>query len=342
MNLCGEYDRRCREVLERMLGNGEQSASSSVGVERRDALGSDRGIRRAERWKGYEGYRDSSLLSRKVGDNKAASGEQVQKMSPLEAAEVLVDCKELAGAELNMAERQHECGCVLMKASEKEVAIGCFERAIKLYRTQEYKNDRSLMLALSCIAECLVDVGRASEAWAYLEEAIELDPSSAVARKDLGAFLYVQGDYQGAIRYFDESIEVGGEKDAEYYYRVGRSYFMLGDREKAKSVYLASDLESGEWTPTFGQLGLILLEEGDRPEALKYLAKAKKILDDPRCSTVSRGNGVTDADIALVALMAQRWEMTLEYCQKALKKHRRNRELLNAKQYAQRMIREGK
>jgi tetratricopeptide (TPR) repeat protein len=118
----------------------------------------------------------------------------------------------------------------------------------------EVRSDRALTL---------YNMGRANEAIAAYEEAVEGDPYDSQLLNDLGLAYQGIGDYQKAIESFLTAIEIDNNLDAQENYAV--VIMKLGETARALTLFEK-----------------ILLVDGRRDRALKYYLECRRKFDQER------------------------------------------------------------
>lgn len=77
-----------------------------------------------------------------------------------------------------------------------------YDAAVKM------RNDTTLH---SNLAFCLQNLGRFEEAEASYNRAIQADPKNSIALNNLAGLLFRQGDYEGALDYAEEALEINAK-----------------------------------------------------------------------------------------------------------------------------------
>jgi tetratricopeptide (TPR) repeat protein len=99
-------------------------------------------------------------------------------------------------------------------------------------------SDANNWSVLSQIYRSLIGVADGSEQWAVTSyvTAIETAPTNAQLRVELGGVLYAQQQYEEAVRFFQQAINLKPDY-ANAYYNLANAYRQLGELEQAKVAY---------------------------------------------------------------------------------------------------------
>lgn len=112
-----------------------------------------------------------------------------------------------------------------------------------------------------------------------LRKAVELDPTSADARFDLGTVLLREKDYRAAAEVFQELTR----REPEYgpaYLRLGECWKQLGEPDKALEALRAAVRIMPQQAETHRELGALLADQGKAKEALPSLRRAATLSPD--------------------------------------------------------------
>jgi len=108
-----------------------------------------------------------------------------------------------------------------------ELAIAAYERI----RTLDPRNPRALLRLCQTYSE----IGQDSQAEAYCEDALAIDPNYAEVYTALGMANYRRRNYEGAIDNFEQCIANGSEEVACWYLR-GLAHYYLNDCDEAWDI----------------------------------------------------------------------------------------------------------
>ncbi|MDN3688943.1 ATP-binding protein [Cyclobacterium jeungdonense] len=121
----------------------------------------------------------------------------------------------------------------------------------------------------------------ASERAKYTEGVVD-------AYRNIGAYHNLRGEYDQAMGYFEEGLQLSGEVQywqgmANIYNSMGLNYYDRGLLEESVTVYLQAleikeqHLSESEQSKTLSNLGLVFLDLGDFEKALRYHNRALEI-----------------------------------------------------------------
>jgi tetratricopeptide (TPR) repeat protein len=123
------------------------------------------------------------------------------------------------------------------------IMANCYRLLDKKYyidATTLYKNilarSPNEMMALEGLALILSDEHNNDEALKYFQKVQELDPTNHVVVAGMGWVYALKEDYNKAIEYIKKSLEIAGQDVAEYYYRLGRVYWMTQGKNNNKTM----------------------------------------------------------------------------------------------------------
>ena len=110
-----------------------------------------------------------------------------------------------------------------------------FDEAEKEFRS-ELANDPEHPLALTYLGDTVMQLNRPEEAAPYLEHAVRLQPSIALAHRDLGTIYEGQGLKDDALKELKiaEGLSPG---DPLIHWRLGRFYQSAGQKAEAKAEF---------------------------------------------------------------------------------------------------------
>ena len=142
----------------------------------------------------------------------------------------------------------------------------------------------------------LGEAGRVDEAVAYTEQAIELDPYSAVAHNALGQIYYLARDYERSIRAYEKALELDPNDPSAYHYLALPHEQKGGFDESIKLHRKAVELSAG--APLF-QSGLAYAYAiaGRQEEARRILTELEAPI---HLAMVHLGLGELDSAIDLL------------------------------------------
>ena len=106
--------------------------------------------------------------------------------------------------------------------------------------------------------------------------ALELAPTSLIINKNVGTILHYQGDYDGAIEVYQETLELDPHFSRAHFY-LGASYVQVGKyREAIVEFQRATELTGGN-TVSLAMLAHALAVSGRRDEALHVLEELRDL-----------------------------------------------------------------
>jgi Tfp pilus assembly protein PilF len=125
----------------------------------------------------------------------------------------------------------------------------------------------------------LQDVGRLREAKVHLEKTVAGEPDLYPALVRLAALLADQGDFAGAIPYFERAMAINDE-DAEVHNNYGIVLDEHGNAEKAKVHLERAIALNPEYALAHNNLGIVLVKLGKLAEAKAHFETALRIQPD--------------------------------------------------------------
>ncbi len=183
----------------------------------------------------------AALVDTRLADIDFIEGHPPQAVARLEPA---LAALEAAGTNSDIAVAAHQLGRFLYFSNEHERALPYLDRALSL--AEEIDEPETLAEALNTKATLLHSQGRPREAKILLNGALalgrEYELHSAVMRahQNLGAFLWVAGDWRGAVANGDRALELArrvGDRQWEANFVAGPTGMlaMLGRWDEALS-----------------------------------------------------------------------------------------------------------
>src|SRR4029077_13850890 len=122
------------------------------------------------------------------------------------------------------------------------------------------------------------------ESASTLREALRLQPDFAGAHTTLAAVLRQLGDAEGAATEAKAGVELAKRKTdlqaAIFATNSGKRLRTAGDLEGAVSQFRSAINASQDFAPAHYELGMALLQQGKKEEAVKEFEKAKSL--DPK------------------------------------------------------------
>ena len=160
-------------------------------------------------------------------------------------------------------------GSLYLLEEENDKAVKDYENAVK-------NDDKNYDLLIQAYCD-LSDAGLTEEAKPYLTQAVEIKGDEARDYAMRGKAYVLMGDYEKAKEQLDKAIELGSEQATLYRAQV---YSAEGDADKAKSLYENYVKNNKDNAAALGNLGSILLEQGDYDDALTYIQMALSLEGD--------------------------------------------------------------
>lgn len=131
---------------------------------------------------------------------------------------------------------------------------------------------------LEDILDALED-GDYEEAEDLADEAIEAFPQEAFGYYYVGEAMFLQGDIDDAIEYYQQAIEKAAD-NPDYKARLALMYAKLNEEEKAKQIYRSILETHDNHVDTLVAMGVYASNENAPKEALNYLDKALEVASD--------------------------------------------------------------
>ena len=110
-----------------------------------------------------------------------------------------------------------------------------FDEAEKAFRS-ELANNPEHPLALAYLGDTEIRLHRSDEAVPYLEHAVRIQPSIAIAHLDLGIIYEGQGRKDDAVRELKTAERLSPD-DPSIHWRLGRFYQSMGQKAEAKAEF---------------------------------------------------------------------------------------------------------
>lgn len=130
--------------------------------------------------------------------------------------------------------------------------------------------------AHSNLGYAVLQSGTPTDAFPYMQKAIELDPQNARALNNMGLALGKAGRGQNAVPYLEEAVRLE-PGNTDYNYNLGFAYSQIGKNEEALP-YLKKTIEVKQDDPqALGLLGHALVQTNRANEAVSYLRSAVKM-----------------------------------------------------------------
>jgi len=131
---------------------------------------------------------------------------------------------------------------------------------------------------LEDILDALED-GDYEEAEDLADEAIEAFPQEAFGYYYVGEAMFLQGDIDDAIGYYQQAIEKASD-NPDYKARLALMHAKLNEEEQAKQIYKSILDVHGDHVDTLVAMGVYASNENAPKEALDYLDRALSIASD--------------------------------------------------------------
>lgn len=131
---------------------------------------------------------------------------------------------------------------------------------------------------LEDILDALED-GDYEEAEDLADEAIEAFPQEAFGYYYVGEAMFLQGDIDDAVEYYQQAIEKASD-NPDYKARLALMYAKLNEEEKAKQIYKSILDLHGDHVDTLVAMGVYASNDNALEEALSYLDRALEAASD--------------------------------------------------------------
>jgi tetratricopeptide (TPR) repeat protein len=110
-----------------------------------------------------------------------------------------------------------------------------FDEAEKAFRS-ELQNNPEHPLALAYLGDTEIQLKHSDEAVPYLEHAVRIQPSVAIAHLDLGIIYESKGRKEDAVRELKTAERLSPD-DPSIHWRLGRFYQSTGQKMEAKAEF---------------------------------------------------------------------------------------------------------
>lgn len=131
---------------------------------------------------------------------------------------------------------------------------------------------------LEDVLDALED-GDYEEAEDLADEAIEAFPEEAFGYYYVGEAMFLQGDIEDAIEYYQQAIEKASD-NPDYKGRLALMHAKLNEEEKAKQIYKSILDIHGDHVDTLVAMGVYASNENALEDALDYLDRALEVAPD--------------------------------------------------------------
>lgn len=131
---------------------------------------------------------------------------------------------------------------------------------------------------LEDILDALED-GDYEEAEDLADEAIEAFPNEAFGYYYVGEAMFLQGDIEDAIEYYQQAIE-NATNNPDYKSRLALMYAKLGEEEKAKQIYKTILESNDNHVDSLVAMGVYASNDSNPEKALNYLDRALEVAPD--------------------------------------------------------------
>jgi type IV pilus assembly protein PilF len=217
-----------------------------------------------------------------LGGCRASSQYFEQKISShKEIAQTFIQEKRYTEAlkELELAEKSSQCDICeirrILQLLENATTPGTIEDLKKALQNEREKCDPEVynLLGLAYIGK--KDYKKARQAF---KDAISIKPDYSEAYNNLGSLMILQQNYHKAIEYLEKAIQNPYYTNA-YMAKtnLGWAYFLLDQKEKAKSILIEAFRENPRYPKAIIYLGYVYLSENNLTSAKFYFKKALEI-----------------------------------------------------------------
>ncbi len=155
-----------------------------------------------------------------------------------------------------------------IKAENKQ-----FTEAISLYKNC-YELNPNYYPCIINMGNAYSEIGDFENAILYLQKAQNIDPKNSLAAFNLGNIFFKFGKLKKAMEFYKNAIEIEPENQ-DIKVRLGICYKEIGDRDNAYLIFREIILKNSEHSEANYHIGLMLYEDDNDIEAIKYLEKSK-------------------------------------------------------------------
>ena len=120
--------------------------------------------------------------------------------------------------------------------------MGLLDESVEAFRLAIKQNPR-LSKAHLGLADAYRDQGRVEEAGRHYGEVLKLDPEDVAAMGNFATYLYLKGDSEEAVGYWEKSLIIKETPEARF--NLGMAYRDVGQNQQAKK-HLRAFLESSD------------------------------------------------------------------------------------------------
>lgn len=171
-------------------------------------------------------YREILTLNAESAEADMLAGEAYDELK--NDAGAIAEYEAAVKADPKMPDVQFGYGYLLWRALK-------FGEAEKAFRS-ELENNPEHPLALAYLGDTEIRLNHSQEAVPYLEHAVRIQPSVAIAHLDLGVIYDGQGDNDDALREFKAAERLSPD-DPSIHWRLGRFYQSMGRKVEAKAEF---------------------------------------------------------------------------------------------------------
>jgi tetratricopeptide (TPR) repeat protein len=171
-------------------------------------------------------YREILTLNAESAEADMLAGEAYDELK--NDAGAIAEYEAAVKADPKMPDVQFGYGYLLWRVMK-------FGEAEKAFRS-ELENNPEHPLALAYLGDTEIRLNRSQEAVPYLEHAVRIQPSVAIAHLDLGVIYEGQGNNDDALREFKAAERLSPD-DPSIHYRLGRFYQSMGRKVDAKAEF---------------------------------------------------------------------------------------------------------
>lgn len=197
-----------------------------------------------------------------------------------------------------LARKWYEQALGFQQKAEYDSAKIRYEKAALLYKKhrqweRQLECKTKLFRSLASLGKYEEAAKQADQTLSQCLEKLEREhPTTADALHNIGMVHYLQGDYDKALAYYQQGLQIRrkvfGEKHssvANSYNNMGSAYYLKGNYDEALAYY-QRDIQitlklSGEDHPdlasSYGNMGNVYYAKGEYPQALAFLQKAVNI-----------------------------------------------------------------